>query len=798
MIKQGVTHFGYKHLLVCLMLFSVVNSFAENTSINIVGTVYNHVKEPLPFANIAIEGTSLGTFSQANGTYIITNVKPGTYYLAVSLVGCETVRKQITITHISPTVDFILPTTNFQMTDVNVVADSEASQIKKKGFEMESIDAKGLQSQSIELNQVLGQISGVRVRQTGGLGSRANYSINGLGGKSVRFFMDGVPMDYFGSSFSLSTIPVSLVQRIDVYKGVVPVELANDALGGAINLVTRQYYMNRAELSYSYGSFGTHRASLYGNWRALKSGLTFRVLAFYNYSNNQYKVWGDDVYVSNSETYEVERGIKVKRFHDDFESKAIKAEVGFTDKKWADQLFIGALHSDLDKEIQHGATMEVPYGKATYGQGVLMPFINYQKKNLLLNGLNANVFVAYSQLERARVDTSSHIYDWYGKIIGQRTIGGEQQRTLNSLSEDVLSSRVNMSYQINSQQKIGFNHLYSALERNDSDPLVTRKTDGYWAPQLFNKSSLALAWQSKWIDDKLNTSLFIKHFAFDADIKVATTAAGETTYETVHTSESSTGYGMAGSYWLTDRLMISASFERSVRLPEANEVLGDGLNVVPTVGLQSENSNNANLGFNWDLLQGEQHQLRWSSNGFYRYVSDLIQQVQNGFEGFVYINFDEVSMKGIDTNLEYNFKNRLQINQALSFLNPIIESESDALGNENIVKGSRLPNTPFLTTNTQVRYSLPQLFNKCGNAFVYWNMNHVAAFYRHTEMIGSENKDGIPAQLVNNLGAGYTFPKERITIGIDFNNVFNEQVFDNFAVQKPGRSLFAKLTYRIM
>jgi outer membrane receptor protein involved in Fe transport len=781
-----------------LLLLNALSVFSQNNASVMKGLVFDDNNKPLPFANIAIEGTSIGTFTNEDGTYKIVNIKPGTYYLTASLVGYKTVRKQVSVKNKTHIIDFILTATNYRMNEVNVVAESEASQIKKKGFEMESIDAKGLQSQSIELNQMLGQISGVRVRQTGGLGSRARYSINGLGGKSVRFFMDGVPMDYFGSSFSLATIPVSLVQRIDVYKGVVPVELANDALGGAINLVTRQDFRNMAEVSYSYGSFNTHRASLYGNWKDAKTGLTIKALAFYNYSDNNYKVWGDDIYVTDPQTYEIKRGITAERFHDAFDSKAIKTEVGFTDKKWADQFFVGVLLSGMDKEVQHGATMEVPYGEATYEQQVAMPFINYQKKDLGLKNLNANIFAAYSQLERSRVDTSKNIYDWYGHIVGQRTIGGEQQRTLNTLNEDVFSSRINLTYQVSPQHKVGFNHLYSALERNESDPLVTQKTDGYWASQYFNKNSLALAWQSQWMDEKLNTSIFIKQFEFDADIKVATTVAGETTYETVHTSENSIGYGMAGSYWIGERFMLAASFEKSVRLPEANEVLGDGLNVIPTVDLQSENSNNANLGFSWQLLHKDNHQLKWTANGFYRYVTKLIQQVQNGFEGFEYINFDEVSMKGVDTNLEYDFQNKFKVNQSLSFLEPIIETETDELGNENIVQGSRLPNTPFFTANTHARYNLSELFNNRANAFVYWNLSYVAAFYRHAEIIGRENKDKIPKQLVNNFGAGYTFPKEKLTLGIDFNNVFNEQVFDNYAVQKSGRSLFVKLTYRIM
>ncbi len=785
-------------VVVLLSLFLAIVSLSNAQTV-IVGHVTDAAEKPLSFANVALEGSVWGGYTDDNGGCVIEGVEPGNYIVVVSMVGYGTVRQSVVVRQGQAlSLVFKLEALNTKLNEVAVIAASAASQIQQKGFEMASIDAKGIQSQSIELNQMLEQVSGVRVRRTGGLGSRASYSINGLGGKSVRFFMDGVPMDYFGSSFSLSTIPVSLIRRIDVYKGVVPVELANDALGGAINLVTRQDFRNMAELSYSYGSFNTHRASLFGNWRDEASGFTVKALAFYNYSDNNYKVWGDDIYVRNPETYEIERGITVERFHDAFASKAAKVEVGWTGKRWADQLFAGVLLSDMDKDIQHGATMEVPFGEASYAQKVAMPFINYQKKNMLLTGLNANVFAAYSQLERARVDTSRNIYDWFGQVVGQRSLGGEQQRTLNTLSEEALTSRININYEVHPRHKLGFNYLYNSVERTESDPLVTQKTEGYWAPQYFAKNSLALAFQSKWWQNRLNTSLFVKHFGFNADIKVVTTVAGQTSYETVSTSAWSSGYGMAASFWPFERLMLNASFEHAVRLPAAREVLGDGLNILSTTQLKAENSNNANLGFAWQLAKGDLHQLKWTANGFYRYVTDLIQQVQYDLGAFVFINFDEVSMKGLDTSWEYNFRNRLSVNQSMSYLYPIVESDTDELGNENIAHGTRLPNTPFFTAGSQVRYNLTDHLNNGAAAFVYWNLNYVAAFYRHAETIGKDNKDEIPRQLVNNIGCGYTFPNNKWSLGVDLNNLFNEQVFDNYAVQKPGRSLFAKITYRIM
>lgn len=67
-----------------------------------------------------------------------------------------------------------------------------------------------------------------------------NITLNGFTGRNVKIFMDGVPMQGNSSSFQLNNIPVSLAERIEVYKGVVPVEFGGDAIGGAINIVTNR------------------------------------------------------------------------------------------------------------------------------------------------------------------------------------------------------------------------------------------------------------------------------------------------------------------------------------------------------------------------------------------------------------------------------------------------------------------------------------------------------------------------------------------------------------------------------
>ena len=72
------------------------------------------------------------------------------------------------------------------------------------------------------LNDIDGRTSGVRLRREGGAGSDFDFVINGLSGNSIRYFIDGVPLETRGSSASLDNIPVSLIERVELFKGVVP------------------------------------------------------------------------------------------------------------------------------------------------------------------------------------------------------------------------------------------------------------------------------------------------------------------------------------------------------------------------------------------------------------------------------------------------------------------------------------------------------------------------------------------------------------------------------------------------
>jgi len=262
-------------------------------------------------------------------------------------------------------------------TEVSVVGKSAVKKVKESAYNVAAVDAKALHNTTLDLSQALDRVSGVRIRQDGGVGSSTNLMLNGFTGQHVKFFLDGVPMEGFGSSFQINNIPINMADRIEIYKGVVPIDFGSDALGGAINIVTSKRQSSFLDASASYGSFGTIKSYVNARYTS-KSGLTVNLNAFQNYSDNDYQVDGKvldlDTNIFRSGTQ------RVRRFHDKYHNETLIAKAGVVGKSYADRLLLGVVVGQEYQQIQHGADMSFVYGKRYRTANTLMPTLLYQKR----------------------------------------------------------------------------------------------------------------------------------------------------------------------------------------------------------------------------------------------------------------------------------------------------------------------------------------------------------------------------------------------------------------------------------
>lgn len=236
---------GKTNIRSCLLLVGILLCLAAGSleaigqvKVRLSGKVTDREGHPVEQATIAIENSSTGCYSHTDGSYELM-VTPGRHVVVVSFVGYETLKMPLRIDG-PVTQDFRLKESNVGLGTVEVYGKSQTQKLKEGVFAVNALDVKALASSLNDLNSLMDRTTGVKVREEGGVGSDFDLSINGLSGNSVRYFLDGMPLDSKGSGMSLANLPVGIIDRIEVYKGVVPAHLGTDALGGAINIVTKQ------------------------------------------------------------------------------------------------------------------------------------------------------------------------------------------------------------------------------------------------------------------------------------------------------------------------------------------------------------------------------------------------------------------------------------------------------------------------------------------------------------------------------------------------------------------------------
>ena len=801
-----------KRLLQFLFMVIAWSTQGQKTSGIIAGKVSDATGKPLAYASILLEELKLGVLTDDNGKYSIRKVPQGKHKVLVSFLGYGTRSMNIEVNKDSLyiTLDFTLEEAQENLDEVTVNGKTKETELETEGFAVNAVKTKEASLRNTQTNELLNTTVGVKIRQNGGLGSDVSYSLNGLSGNSVRIFIDGIPISTYGNSFNLNSIPPSMIKQIEVYKGVVPGHLADDALGGAINIMLHNDAKTNFNASISYGSFNTLQASVNGLYRLEKSGFTVKASLFHNYSDNDYNVSGRSVVVTGLGG--VQTPITAKRFNDAYRSTGGMAQIGYSDVKWADQFFIGITGSDDYKEVQHGAFMTItPYKDRFLESDALLGSINYQKKNLFTKGLDVNINGQIGKRNRAVNDTVAWAYSWNGERAidfrgdeYQYTWGSQQEGgpTLAKIKRNVASIRTGMSFAINDHHKMLLNHVYSGIDREDSDALRSVLENTFQGTRDLHKNIYSLTYELTAFDEKLKASLFGKHYqqkTISVDPAIEQDANGNDVVvnEVVSSNKNYDGYGFATSYAFIPNITLLASAEKAIRLPNETEIFGnDGDNVVANSSIDPESSNNYNLGFRLGSFNIKRHDFTISTNVFTRNIKDRIglpieTSLNVDDELIVYVNQGSGTSKGIDAQLNYTYNSNFGLNFNISRFDLKIVNQGIEID---------VPNTPFFTMNGSLRYSLKDLIQKKSRLNLFYTMYFTGEFSFLTSQGSNTVGDEffkVPQQLAQDFGLSYVFPNNRLVMSFDIKNIFDKPVYDNLSVQKPGRSFYLKLNYTI-
>lgn len=673
--------------------------------------------------------------------------------------------------------------------------------IEKQAFSVSSIDTKELHNTSTDAKEVLNRVSGVRILEDGGTGSVTQLTLNGFSGNQVKVFLDGIPMEHYSSSFGLNNIPVNSIDRIDVYKGVVPVSLGTDALGGVIHIITNKK-KNFIDASYTFGSFNTHKGSLNGAYTNKKTGFIIRGNVNTNYSDNDYRVFVPIVRNYNIQYYD-----NVKRFHDRYRSANAKIEAGWVDKKLADQLLLGILLSSDDKQVQHGATMGTVYGGITNESQTVAPSLKYEKKNLFLEGLDVSFFTSYNLSTSNIKDVLKGIkYNWLGEVsMTPGSNDGEFFRTNATLMNKEWSAGLNVGYKLADKHSFVLNHLFSHFDRKVSDTENPNRIDNFF-PKTLTKSVFGLAYQYSH-SPQWNTTAFAKSYSVYAKgSKLYDFGLPTQRTDVLKQQQSSVGYGLASTYIPFKGFQVKASYENAYRMPTATELFGDGLFVQQNPALKPEQSHNINFGLGYDFTIHATHRFQLGTSFIYRNAKDLIYQVVTVASPMTrYDNLAKTRTLGIEGSVSYRYKNTFHLEANATFQD--ITDQADFIYNNsytgmgyqtNYYKGFRLPNTPYLFGNAMAGVTFKDILLKKTTLDINYRFNYVHQYFLSWAELGSrDDKKVIPTQNAHNIELIYSLQNGKYNIGIECRNITDERLYDKYYLQKPGRAFFVKLRWTL-
>jgi outer membrane cobalamin receptor len=771
-------------------------TFAQNSSLSISGHVKSADNELLPGASVALKGTSAGTSTNVDGRYTLDNIKAGAYHLTVSFMGYLAQSKQITVKegeHLK--LNFHLQSEMKELESVSVLGRSEAKEVNRQAYNVTAIDAKKLQNSTLDLSHALDRVSGVRVRESGGVGSNMNFSLNGFTGRQVKFFLDGVPMDNFGSSFQLNNIPINLAERVEVYKGVVPIWLGSDALGGAVNIVTNTKQNSYLDASYSYGSFNTHRTTVNAGFTA-KNGFTAQINAFQNYSDNNYWI---NVDVADVNTGEYFRNQRLRRFHDTYHNETLIANVGVVGKRFADKLLVGITLGQNRAEIQTGARMVSVFGQWHRKGNIVMPSLKYQKKDLFVKGLNFNLSANYNLGQEQNIDTVYRRYNWFQQFKQYEGLGSERERSMYKFRNNNGLATANLTYQIDERHSFTINNVYNTFNRKGRDELYPN-ADKYEQPRINTKNVLGLGYKFDY-SDRWNTSFFIKQFSQHNRFSVTYNPSGnygDVAYKDQKSSFSKLGYGIASTYFLKKNLQLKGSYEKSYRLPETDELYGDLLNLEGNIDLDPETSNNYNLGFSYQANLNKIHRFSIDANVLYRDAQGFIRPKLNANQTKqVMDNLADVTNMGVDGEVRYSFRQLVTAGVNLTYQSLRNNTKfEEGYTTESPLYRDRIPNMPFMFGNADAALFLKD-FGKKGNTLTFgYNLLFVHAYYLYWPSLGSDKLD-IPRQLSHDVNIVYAMANGKYNVAFECKNMLDSKLYDNFSLQKPSRGFYVKLRYFI-
>ena len=762
----------FKKIFYLFLLFSPT-LIAQNKGVLSGKVLDKSTGGPLINAEIIIKSLNKGTTTDDKGFYQIHNLPLGSYIVSFYYLGYQSISKKINITeqtHLSVS----LKEEKQEIGEMVFTAKTIAHQKKEEAMPVTVIDLSNMRGTVSSVQDILIKTVGVTIRSSGGVGSASRLSVRGLEGKRIGFFIDELPLSEQTDYIDINDIPVDMIDRIEIYKGVVPARFGGSSLGGAVNIVIREYPEKYADLSYGLESFNTHKLQAVFKRNLKEKGLTFGIGGSYTTADNNY-------------TFEspYRKGLYITRNHDKYQKILIGGSFK-AHKWWFDKVGIEPVVVKTYKEVQ-GIEYDI---REAHSHSLMTGLATkLTKDHFFLDGLNFDMLNGLVLTQMNFIDKATRRYEWDGSSYPTPSrYGGEVGYNFPSDSDDRKFSfvnKTNLEYLINENHSLNFNTVLSVAKGTPKDELKKQSLG-----KQVNFDSHMLSWVSGLTydfhtsDDVFLNSLTGRYYLYTMHTQRAPLfVPGQ--YD-VDLNKSSFGISDALRYRFLPSFMGKLSIGHDVRIPTESELLGDGIAIVPSGDLLPERNTNINVGCLLDLVGKHPSNAQIELNLFYMHLKDMIRYTA-GLIGAQYQNFGEMRTMGIE------FEAKADVLPSLyAYVNTTFQDLRDVRDYEpastvpNPTKNKRMPNIPYLMGNMGLEFHRENLFGGIGqNTRIFLDYAFVEEYYYDFEMTKLD-KRRIPRSMTFDLGFEHSFLNNKLFISGKIRNLTDQKVLTEFNRPLPG------------
>ena len=673
---------------------------------------------------------------------------------------------------------------DIELDEVTIVGRNEIREMREATMPVSVLSIKQLEGTTTNINDALARTTGITVRNTGGVGSASRISVRGLEGKRMGIYIDEAAIGQLSDYMSLNDVPTDMIERIEVYKGIVPYRFGGSALGGAVNVVTKEYPPVYLDASYEIASFNTHKLNSAFKRNNKKTGLQFGLGGVLTYSDNSYEM----------ELPNLDNRV-VKRDHDRFKKAMIGGSLKAT-KWYFDEAKMELVYTATNAQIQ-GIDFDIREAY-THGQAGIGA-ITLKRDNFLFDGLDFDFDACYSYGQNGLYDAAKYRYDWDGNRYNAVSAYGGEQGNYASDSDNRthdFTSKLNLNYLLNKHSTFNLN-LYATHTRQKPENELMDLSFGYQTnfPSQMSSFTVGFSYDLTLFDGKFMSATTIKNFNFSSDTKVL-----EYTFlnkpKEISLNRNYWGGSESLRYKLTKHFLAKTSFSSEVRIPTSEELAGNGYSILPATDLRPERCNGLNAG----LLYRRNHKygfIEIEGNYFLNELQDMIRYQADMIPSMArYANFGTVRTKGVELEFKGDVARVLYLyaNATYQDLRDKREYETGSSA-PNPTYNKRMPNIPYLLANLGIELHKENLFGgKDQNSRFLVDASYIHEYFYDFEMSKYQDRK-IPTSLTFDAGIEHSFKRDSWILSFKVKNLTDQKVYSDLNRPLPGRNFAFKVRY---